>query len=415
MKTEPIEDIEKFNMFADFTELQISYIKSNAKQLVIPANKILLKLGAEHTNIFLLVEGELKLIAADGKEGIISADCLSAKNSIAQLRPSRYQVSSLTEVRMIVMPLEVIERAVAMEDAEEIEIEAFSIDESDNHDEAYDKILFDILSLLHTDKLILPSLPDIALKIRQTVESEDSDADEVSKVINMDQSIVTKILKTANSAMYNTSGKKIESCKAAYMRIGSKKLVNLVLSYAMKELFNSDSAIIKAKMKEVWQHSIKVAAISSILARLTPGFDSEKALLAGLLHNIGAVAVLNNLGDNLAIIEDGELIDNVLYGLQAEVGDNLLEKWDFPEELIDVVKHSTDWFRDESEQPNYSDIVNIAQLHARIGMPMWEELPNIDEVPSFKKLALGQLTPEMSLQVLEKSQEEISQTIALFN
>jgi HD-like signal output (HDOD) protein len=415
MITVSIEDLQKFNLFSDFTDLQCAYIKENAKKLDVPANKILLKLGAEHTNIFLLLEGELRLTATDGKVGLITADSSSAKNSIAQLRPSRYQVTSLTEVKIIVLSEDILAQAIAMEDAEEIEIDAISVDEMDDHNEAYDKILFDILSLLHTEKLILPSLPDIALKIRHAVENEDSDADEIAKIINMDQSIVAKILKTANSAMYNSSGKKIESLKSAYLRIGSKKLVNLVLSYAMKELFNSDSVLIKSKMKEVWQHSVKVAAISSILARLTPDFDPEKALLAGLLHNIGSVAVLNNLGDNQSMIENPELIANVLYGLQSEVGETLLEKWEFPDDLINVVKYSTDWYRDESENADYSDIINIAQLHAYIGTPLQEKLPNIDETPAFKKLALGQLTPELSLQVLEKSQEDINQTIALFN
>jgi HD-like signal output (HDOD) protein len=415
MITESTEALKQLNPFADFTDLQFEYIRNNAKQFFVPPNKILLKLGAEHTNIFLLLEGELKLTAADGKKGIISSDNSSAKNPIAQLRPSQYQVSSLTEVKIIVLSEDVLNHAIAMEGSEEIEIGAISVDEMEDHNNAYDKILFDILSLLHTDKLILPSLPDIALKIRHAAESEDSDADTITDIINMDQSIVAKILKTANSVMYNPSGKKIESCKAAYMRMGSKTVVNLVISFAMKELFNSDSPIIKEKMKSVWQHSVKVAAISSVLASLTPGFDSEKALLAGLLHNIGAVAVLNNLGDNLSMIEDAELMENILIGLQSEVGETLLEKWDFPEDLVEVVRHSTDWDYDENENTCYSDIINIAQLHAYIGTSLQEKLPSIDEIPAFHKLALGQLTPDLSLQVLEKSQGDINDTISRFN
>lgn len=414
MITEPTETLQKLNPFADFTDMQFAYIRQNAKQFLVPPKKILLKLGAEHSNVFLLLEGELKLTATDGKEGIISSDSNSAKNPIAQLRPSRYQVSSLTEVKIIVLSEEVLNQAIAMEDAEEIDISAISVDEMDNHNEDYDKILFDILSLLHTDKLILPSLPDIALKIRHAAEDEDSDADKISDIINMDQSIVAKILKTGNSVMYNTSGKKIESCKAAYLRMGSKTVVNLVISFAMKELFNSDSAIIKKKMKSLWQHSVKVAAISSVLARLTPGFDSDKALLAGLLHNIGAVAVLNNLGENETTLEDPVLMDKVLFALQSEVGETLLVKWGFPEDIIDVAKHSTNWEYDEDEKTNYSDIINIAQLHAFIGTPFQPQLPNLDEIPAFHKLALGQLTPDLSLQVLEKSQDEINETITRF-
>jgi HD-like signal output (HDOD) protein len=410
-----IEILQQFKIFSEFSEIQLLYIKEKAKQLTVPKNKVLLKLGADHSNIFLLLQGELKLTATDGKVGFITAETNSSKNSIAQLRPSRYQVISLTEVEIIVLSEDILHSAIDLDNAEEIEIEAISVDDSESEVEDYDQVLFGILSLLHTEQLVLPSLPDIALKIRTAIENEDSDADDITKIIKMDQSIVAKILKTASSAMYNTSGKQIESCKAAYMRIGAKKIANLVLSYAMKELFDSDSASQKKKMQDVWQHSVKVAAISSILARLTPGFDPEKALLAGLLHNIGAVAVINNLGENAFIIDDDELFNKVLLKLQPEVGETLLTKWEFPSDLIDVVKHSTDWFRDEQENASYSDIINIAQLHAYIGTPLQEKLPNIDEIPAFNKMALGQLTPEMSLQVLDKSQEEINSTIALFN
>jgi len=151
------------------------------------------------------------------------------------------------------------------------------------------------------------------------------------------------------------------------------------------------------------------------LARLTPGFEADKALLAGLLHNIGSVVVLNNLGDKLETDECKDNLDDILFSLQAEIGSNLLSKWDFPEGIINIIEHAGDWMHDDKEEADYIDIINIAQLHAYIGTKFQQHLPNLDEIPAFHKLALGQLTPEMSLQVLEKSQEEIDQTIALFS
>ncbi len=360
----------------------------------------------------------------DGKEQIITADCYSAKNPIAQLRPSHYRVFTLTEVKIIVFSQAILDHVLSMGEPEEIDVDDFIVEESkyghayveDNvHQKTYDKVFFDLLSLLHTNKLDLPSLPDVALKIRRAIEDENSDADEVVKIINMDQSLVIKILQTANSVIYNTSGKRIESSKVACTRIGSEKLSNIVMSHSMKSLFKTDVDVLKSKMKSAWQRSIKIAAISSVLARLTPGFDPEKALLAGLLINIGSVAVLNNLGNSPEVIKDQKLLDSIVFDLQSEVGEALLVKWDFPEELIEVVKHSTDWFKDDSEKPDYSDIINIAQLHAYLGSSFQDKLPKINEVPAFNKLALGKLSPEMSLQILDKSQEEIEQISALFD
>ncbi len=416
MNIKPIKDIKIFKLFTDFSDVQCDYIIKNSKEFNVPENKTLLKIGTDHTHYFMLLEGKIKLTATDGKESVISADTPNAKNPIAQLRPSRYHVSTLTDVKIMALSEENYNNAVALSETEEVELKNISVEDIGSiNKQPYNKIFFDILCLLHTDQLKLPSLPDIALKIRHAVENEKNTTNKIIKIINMDQSIVTKILKTANSALYHTSGKKIESVKTAFIRIGSKKLINLVHSYALKELFNSNSSLLKAKMNEIWKHSVKVAAISYILARMTPGFDPEKALLAGLLHNIGSVVILNNLGDNQPLNEDPELITYILDSLQAEAGRCLLEKWKFPNDLIEVAEHSSNWYRDEKESPVYSDIINIAQLHSYIGTPLQKKFPRVDEVPAFKKLASGQLTPELSLQLIEQSQTEIDQTIALFN
>ena len=409
--------LKKFKLFSEFTQNQLEYIKANSKLIKVPPQKILLAFNSINEHVFFLLKGELKLIATDGKEELISASSASATNPIARIRPCQYQVSTHTEVALYVSTEIILQKAHDLAQDKEFIVEdpAIQVDYMAAHNNKDKQILFDILSLLHTDQLILPSLPDIALKIRHAVENEDSDASQICKIINMDQSIVTKILKTANSAMYNVSGNKIISTKDAFLRIGTKSLVHLVLSYSMKEVFSTNSVFLKKKMKQVWQHSVSVAAISCILTRLTSTLDPEKALLAGLLHNIGAVAIINNLEDYPTIIDNEEKLDMAIYELQSEVGESILSKWEFPEELISVAKHSTNWLNEDNDECEYSHIINIAQLHAYIGTTHQFALPKIDEIPAFNILSLGQLTPELSMQIIKKSEEEINQTIALFD
>ncbi|MBF0265573.1 MAG: HDOD domain-containing protein [Gammaproteobacteria bacterium] len=405
----------KFDVFKNFNQEQFDFILKYSKFVVVPKDKVLLNLAAEHSNLFFLVRGSVQLIAGDNKRMTISDESPGARNPIAQLRPSRYKVTSLTEVELIVLSEESLHAATELQE-QEIEIKA--VDQEEDVEERkteYDKILFNFLTLLHTEKLVLPSLPDIAFKIRKAAEDEDSSADDVIHIISMDQAIMAKIIKTANSAAYIGNGTKVDTLKNAYIRLGAKNVINLVISYTMQELFKTDSEIIKTYMDKLWHHSIHTAAISSILARLTPGFDADKALLMGLLHNIGAVVILNNLGGRLEKEECKNNLDKVLSTLQAEVGASLLEKWDFPEDIIEVVENSGDWLRNDNVQGDYSDIVNIAQIHAYIGTPMMETLPPMDVIPGFHKLALGKLTPDMSLQVIEKSQQEIEETMGLFS
>ena len=191
--------------------------------------------------------------------------------------------------------------------------------------------------------------------------------------------------------------------------------MSLVLSYSMKELFNSDSPSLKKKMRKIWHHSVKVAAISSILSRVTSQLDPETALLAGLLYNIGSVALLNNLHNNRSLFEHPTQLDTILFDLQSEVGRSILTKWGFPDKLIAVANYSTDWQHQDGEDFNYSDIVNIAQVHALIGTDYHEQLPEIEEMPAFKKMAKGKLTPKLSLQILRQSEKDINQIITLFN
>ena len=138
------EYLKKFSLFSNFTDQQYASINEYGKQIVVPAGKVILKLDSKLDNIFLLLEGKLELTAEDDKKVIISADSRSANNPIASIRPSRYQVISQTESRLLLISKEILDQAIALEEG--IEPGAITLDE---HDAEYDVLLFNILSLLH--------------------------------------------------------------------------------------------------------------------------------------------------------------------------------------------------------------------------------------------------------------------------
>ncbi|MCU7798328.1 MAG: histidine kinase, partial [Candidatus Thiodiazotropha sp. (ex Myrtea spinifera)] len=97
----------------------------------------------------------------------------------------------------------------------------------------------------------------------------------------------------------------------------------------------------------------------------------------------------------------------VIENLKAEVGAMVLRKWEFPDYFVQTALHAEDWMEDISHEPDYVDLVVVAQLHAYVGTPMMSSLPRLDLVPAFHKLALGKLTPRHSLGVLENAKERI--------
>jgi HD-like signal output (HDOD) protein len=167
-------------------------------------------------------------------------------------------------------------------------------------------------------------------------------------------------------------------------------------------------------MNSFWEHCITIASISSLLAKITPGFKPEHALLAGLVHDIGNVAILNKAIEYPDVITSEEKVEKLLSKMRTQVTTSILKSWNFPEDIILAAEESKNWMRDDAEKPDLADIINIAHLHHYIGTDKQKSVPVIDRVPAFGKMALGKLTPELSINVLQESNKEIEQIKSIF-
>lgn len=158
-----------------------------------------------------------------------------------------------------------------------------------------------------------------------------------------------------------------------------------------------------------------VAAISHVLAKKIGRFDPEHALLAGLVHDIGVVAILNYANDYPEAQDNRQILDATISALRGQIGSLILKNWGFPEGLPEVAADAEEWMRSPSTAPDYSDLVIISQLHSFIGTDEMGKVPAIDQVPAFERLKLSQLTPKMSLKILDEAKEEIAEARALLN
>ena len=101
----------------------------------------------------------------------------------------------------------------------------------------------------------------------------------------------------ANSALYRGQAQ-IETLQQAVVRLGLETTRKQVMTYAVKELFQSKTAAMKAHMQRLWKHSQHVACLCRLLANHLKGFDLEQAQLAGLIHDLGEVAILQYAQQN---------------------------------------------------------------------------------------------------------------------
>ncbi len=273
---------------------------------------------------------------------------------------------------------------------------------------AKNQLFMDCYRYMQSEKLALPTIPDVAQKIRKTINNNNATSNSISRVVQTDPSMTARLIKIANSPLYR-GRRKIESCPEALTRLGLKTAQDIVTAFAMKAVFAAKSPVIKRQMVELWAHSSYVAAISAVFAHKTPGFDPDRAMLAGLIHDIGIVPILTHADKHPQIISNPKDLAETIKKLRSDIGVQIIRKWDLPRDFEDVVIHAENWHRNAKPEPDYTDIVMIAQLHSYIGKVDIKKMPKMDQLPAYKKLLAGTLDMDASISILDQAKEEIEQ------
>lgn len=409
LSAERLRDYPAFNQLGDDDRLVLA---SRIPVRRASLGDILFRCGdIDSIDIFLLA-GRLQLIAEDGRERTIDASSEVAKLPIARLRPRQYTAKALTTVEYFEVDRDLLEALSEQRRKRESIDVGYGVVELDADTDEAQQMLQAFRHDLESNRFVLNSLPEVALKIRSMLDDYDVGAAQLARVINRDPAIAAKVIRAANSSLY-FGVSKCETLTEAIVRLGLVTTRQLVLGFALRDLFNSGSPALRKRMTAVWEQSLDVAAISFVLARHTHQFSPEEAMLGGLVSNIGVLAVLNYAENYPKLLADEALLDHWIDTLRSEAGAMVLAHWEFPPELVDVAWGCYDWQRCPGSQADLCDLVLIANLHSFIGKRRRPAPPPIDQVPAFGKLNLGKLTPEMTLQVLAEARGQLDEARSL--
>ncbi len=235
----------------------------------------------------------------------------------------------------------------------------------------------------------LPMMPEVASKLLKMSRDPETMPEDIAAVVETDPAIVAQVMHYARSPWYGYKGE-INSVKDAIFSIlGMDMVTNMALGMAAGKVF-TNKAEGKLSAKNLWQHSVYCAALTEGLARAMPvrfNMKPGSAYLTGLLHNIGFMILAHCFEEeflalstevmekpNTSIID----IEQQVYGLtHAEVGADLMRRWDLPEKVIHVMRHH----HDEHYEGEFQRDVLIVQLANRImaNMNIGDETnPDID-------------------------------------
>ena len=170
--------------------------------------------------------------------------------------------------------------------------------------------------------------------------------------------------------------------------------------------YRDEVAAVAAVDLETAEEALKL--IEVIYEPLPGIFDPEEAMLAGLLHDIGMVAVLSYAEKFPDIAADTNQIEVALNALHGQVGAMIMRKWGFSEAFVIASLEGDTWHRDPNMPVDYCDLVVVAQLHSWGGSYKGKAVPVVDKSASYLKLGLGEVTPEHKLLLLEEEHELVN-------
>jgi HD-like signal output (HDOD) protein len=210
----------------------------------------------------------------------------------------------------------------------------------------------------------LPCFPDVVVRISTALADADTTADQVVTIVGAEPRLAARILQTANSAAFNSTGKPLTELRSAITRLGHQMVHGTAMSYAVQQMKNEASLrSIVQPLTELWNKSITVASISRIVAKRTK-LSADEAFLAGLLHGIGTLYIMARAATQTAGLGAEHAWLDLLVGWQASIGKAVLESWGFAEEMCDAVGEQEDHERRWKHEAGLADVLIVSLLLA---------------------------------------------------
>lgn len=216
----------------------------------------------------------------------------------------------------------------------------------------------------------LPAMPQILIKLLGHLQADDLGMPELAALIANDAGITGKLLAVASSSAYHRGSRGV-NLEQSLVALGTDMIKTLVISDSVFQTFNSFPHSGSTDLRAFWKRSLAAAVLARDIARRIAYPQLEEAYLAGLLHNVGRLALLatapKEYAFNFTARDDEDLCaveQRTLQITHAEAGAWLVERWQLDSFLADaVLYHHETSERLEAAHPLIR-IVRLAHLMA---------------------------------------------------
>lgn len=208
------------------------------------------------------------------------------------------------------------------------------------------------------NRMILPSLPEVAVRVRHLLGNADCSITALEQQISKDAAMAARLLKVANSSIMSR-GNKVSSLHHAIVNLGFSLVGSLVTQMAILQTMSKSRDV--GRLEGFVASSLRISSLSHSIADQFDHLDPELASLGGLLHDIGKLPLREYLYSNPEFSMDERLQFELI--LHPYVGAILLKHWSMPDVLIQIAFYHERIMRDSPGQlPDYIDVVLAANL-----------------------------------------------------
>lgn len=360
-----------------------------------------------------LIEGQLMFRGANNRKQLITGGATGSQLPLPTQEAIWQDAYAISEVTILRIRKAVLDTIVEQRQARRDAAHNAAAQIRPQPEDPLRRLNADISRALAAHQLELPTMPDISVRIARHLEDPHSDSDSIARIIQMDPALTARLIQVSNSCVFG-SRFQVNSCRDAVTRLGRRATRDLVTGFVLHNVFRPTHPELKKRLQKLWQHSTQVAAICHALSRKLGVLDPNQALLAGLVHDIGVIPILNLARNHAEIINDSTLLEQMIKIKRRDCCRVTLTNYGFDESMVRLAMEAEDWDRQGTATADYTDLVILAQIHSYVGTPLFQRLPRLDQLPAFRKLDLGELSPRFSIQLLDEADKEIREVQGLF-